>query len=32
MGESSFLACIEENISEREGKQFEEGMNSKQKV
>ena len=29
-GESSlalFLACIEESISEREGRQFEEGLN-----
>ena len=24
---ASFLACIEESISEREGKQFEEGLN-----
>ena len=24
----SFLACIEESISEREGTQFEEGLNS----
>ena len=34
-GESSlvsFLACIEENIGEREGKQFEEGLNSKVKL
>ena len=26
---ASFWACIEESISEREGKQFEEGLNSK---
>ena len=26
---ASFLACIEESISEREGRQFEEGQNSK---
>ena len=26
---ASFLACIEESISEREGKQFVEGVNSK---
>ena len=26
---ASFLACIEESISEREGKKFEEGLNSK---
>ena len=26
---ASFLACIEKSISEREGKQFEEGLNSK---
>ena len=26
---ASFLACIEESINEREGKQFEEGLNSK---
>ena len=25
---ASFLACIEESIGEREGRQFEEGMNS----
>ena len=34
-GESSlalFLSCIEESISEREGKQFEEGLNSKVKL
>ena len=34
-GESSlvsFLACIEESISEREGRQFEEGLNSKVKL
>ena len=24
---SSFLACIEESISERKGRQFEEGLN-----
>ena len=29
---ASFLACIEESISEREGKQFEEGLNSKVKL
>ena len=29
---SSFLACIEESISEREGRQFEEGLNSKVKL
>ena len=28
---ASYLACIEESISEREGKQFEEGLNSKVK-
>ena len=28
---ASFLACIEESISEREGRQFEEGLNSKVK-
>ena len=28
---ASFLACIEESISEREGKQFEEGLHSKVK-
>ena len=26
---ASFLACIEESISEREGRQFEEGLDSK---
>ena len=26
------LACIEESISERKGKQFEEGLNSKVKL
>ena len=26
---ASFLACIEETISERESRQFEEGLNSK---
>ena len=26
---ASFLACIEESINEREGKQFEEGLDSK---
>ena len=34
-GESSlalFLACIAESISEREGKKFEEGLNSKIKL
>ena len=34
-GESSlgsFLACIKESINEREGKQFEEGLNSKVKL
>ena len=25
---ASFLVCIEESISEREGRQFEEGLNS----
>ena len=29
---ASFLACIEENISEREGRLFEEGLNSKVKL
>ena len=29
---SFILACIEESISEREGKQFEEGLNSKVKL
>ena len=29
---ASFLACIEESISEREGKQFEKGLNSKVKL
>ena len=29
---ASFLACIGESISEREGKQFEEGLNSKVKL
>ena len=29
---ASFLACIEETISEREGRQFEEGLNSKVKL
>ena len=28
----SFLACIEESISESEGKQFKEGLNSKVKI
>ena len=28
---ASFFACIEESISEREGRQFEEGLNSKEK-
>ena len=35
MGESSlasFLACIEDSISEWEGKQFEEGLNSEVKL
>ena len=26
------IACIEESISEREGRQFEEGLNSKVKL
>ena len=26
---ASFFACIEESISEREGRQFEEGLNSR---
>ena len=29
---ASFLACIEESISEREGRQFEERLNSKVKL
>ena len=29
---SSFVTCIEEHIREREGKQFEEGLNSKVKL
>ena len=29
---ASFLSCIEESISEREGRQFEEGLNSKVKL
>ena len=26
---AAFLACREESVSEREGRQFEEGLNSK---
>ena len=29
---ASFLACIEESISERVGKQFEKGLNIKVKL
>ena len=29
---ASFLSCIDESIREREGKQFQEGLNSKVKL